>query len=195
MKELGFTCKKRRRGKRCSSKACKAAKSPSWFGSHTSTWAIFAYRESCNLNLQHKLQQSRRQYAMLRKVIHAKRIISKQHRYRVWMARVFTSATYGIYTVGLTINRKTQLKAMVSGQLRATALLPAHPTHVTNSEVREQLGFKDSLQQLHDQARKHLEKLEELQLQMLQPEHMRATGGHATTPRGHSRSSSLGTQW
>ena len=83
------------------------------------------------------------------------------------MAGVLTSATYGLYTVGLTTTGKTQLQAMVSRQLRAIASVPAHITHVTNSEVRDQFGFQDILLQLHDQACKHYHKLEELKT--LQP--------------------------
>ena len=131
---------------------------------------IFAYRDSSQLNLQHRLNKSRGQYAMPRKVIHARRVIAKQHRFRVWMAGVLTSATYGLYTVGLTATGKTQLQAMISRQLRAIAAVPAHITHVTNSEVRDQFGFKDILQQLYDQACKHCQQLEELQA--LQPGHI-----------------------
>ena len=79
------------------------------------------------------------------------------------MAGVLTSATYGLYTVGLSTNGKTQLQAMVSRQLRALAALPAHTTHVTNSAIREQFGFTDVVQQLWDQATKHMASLEQTQ--------------------------------
>ena len=86
------------------------------------------------------------------------------------MAGVLTSATYGLYTVGLSTSGKTQLQAMVSRQLRALAALPAHTTHVTNSAIREQFGFTDVIQQLCDQATKHMASLEQTKAE--QPGHI-----------------------
>ena len=149
MKELGVYVQKNEEGKRMLFHSQQGPLAIPVRKSHEYLGTIFAYRESSQLNLQHRLQKSRGQYAMLRKVMHARRVISKQHRYRVWSAGVLTSAMYGIYAAGLTARGKTQLKAMVSRQRRAIAAMPAHITHVTNSEVRDQFGFTDILQQLH----------------------------------------------
>ena len=163
MKELGVYMQQNEEGKRMIFQSQQGSLAIPVRKSHEYLGTIFAYRESSQLNLQHRLLKSRGQYAMLRKVVHARRIISKQHRYRIWSAGVLTSATYGIYAVGLTTSGKTQLKAMVSRQLRAIAAMPAHLTHVTNLEVRAQFGFPDILEQIHTQACKHHAKLAELQ--------------------------------
>ena len=170
MKEMGTYIQKTDSGKCMLMQSCQGQIAIPIKKSHEYLGTVFAYRDSQNLNLQHRLGKSRGQYASLRRTIHARRLISKTHRYRVWMAGVLTSATYGLYTVGLSTNGKTQLQAMVSRQLRALAALPAHTTHVTNLAIREQFGFTDVIQQLCDQATKHMASLEQTQAE--QPGHI-----------------------
>ena len=154
MKEMGVYIQKTESDKCMLMQSCQGQIAIPIKKSHEYLGTVFAYRDSPNLNLLHRLGKSRGQYASLRRTIHARRHISKTHRYRVWMAG---------YTVGLSANGKTQLQAMVSRQLRALAALPAHTTHVTNSAIREQFGFTDVVQQLCDQATKHMASLEQTQ--------------------------------
>ena len=170
MKEMGTYIQKTDSGKCMLMHSCQGQIAIPIKKSHEYLGTVFAYRDSQNLNLQHRLGKSRGQYASLRRTIHAKRLISKTHRYRVWTAGVLTSATYGLHTVGLSTSGKTQLQAMVSRQLRALAALPAHTTHVTNSAIREQFGFTDVIQQLCDQATKHMASLEQIKAE--QPGHI-----------------------
>ena len=143
MKEMGVYMRKAESGKCVIMQSTQGQIAIPVKKSHEYFGTVFAYRDSPNLNLQCRLGKKQGTVRFFRRTIHARRL-SKTHRNRVWMAGVVTSATYGLYTVGpvgLSTNGKTQLQAMVSGHLRALAALPAHITHVTNSEFREQFGF------------------------------------------------------
>ena len=109
--------------------------------SHEYLGTVFSYRDAENQALQHGLKRSRGQYAMLRSVILARRVLGMQHRFRIWQAGVLSSACYGLGATGLTINGKIQLQAMVSKHLRAIASLPAHVTHIPNSEINATMFY------------------------------------------------------
>ena len=132
--------------------------------SHEYLGTVFS-QDAENLTLQHRIKHSGGQYAMLRPVILARRVVGMQHRFRIWQAGVLSSACYGLGATGLAVNEKIQLQAMVSRHLRAIASLPAHVTHIPNSEIRDKFQCQDVLQVLHAQVVKRLQQLQELAVQ------------------------------
>ena len=51
--------------------------------SHEYLGTVFSYTDAENLTLQHRIKRSRGQYAMLRPVILARRVVGMQHRFRI----------------------------------------------------------------------------------------------------------------
>ena len=131
---------------------------------------MLAYRDPQTLTLQHRLGKARGQYALLRKTLHARRLISSKHRYRIWKAGVPASACYGLLATGLTVTGRTQLLAMAARQLRALAGKPAHLTHETNESIRQRFGCAELTEDLFQSAtRRHKELLE---IRRTQPENI-----------------------
>ena len=137
---------------------------------HEYLGTVLAYRDPQTLTLQHRLGKAKGQYALLRKTLHARRLVSSKHRYRIWKAGVPSSACYGLLATGLTVTGRNQLLAMAARQLRALAGKPAHLTHVTNESIRQQFGCAELTEDLlKSAASRHKELLE---LRRTQPENI-----------------------
>ena len=137
---------------------------------HEYLGTILAYRDPQTLTLSHRLSKARGQYALLRKTLHARRLISSKHRYRIWKAGVQASACYGLAATGLTVTGRTQLLAMAARQLRSLAGRPAHLTHESNAEIRQRFGCAELTEDLRKLASNRLAELRELR--QLQPENI-----------------------
>ena len=127
---------------------------------HEYLGTILAYRDSAMRSLEHRLQKARGQYAALRKTLHAKRIISKKLRFRIWQAGVWSSASYGLTATGIRPKGVARIRAMAARQVRAISGKPAHLTFVSNAEIRQMFDMTPVVEQLHQQAKKKLQELE-----------------------------------
>ncbi|CAE7319065.1 pol [Symbiodinium sp. CCMP2592] len=130
---------------------------------HEYLGTILAYRDPQTLTLQHRLSKARGQYALLRKTLHAKRLVTRKHRYRIWKAGVQASACYGLLATGLTVTGRTQLLAMSARQLRSIAGRPAHLTHESNAEIRNLFDCVEWTEDLLTLAKNRLAELRTLQ--------------------------------
>ena len=137
---------------------------------HEYLGTILAYRDPQTLTLQHRLHKARGQYALLRKSLHARRLISSKHRYRIWKAGVQASACYDLAATGLTVTGRTQLLAMAARQLRSLAGRPAHLTHESNAAIRQRFGCAELTEDLLKLANNRLAALRALQ--QSQPENI-----------------------
>ena len=132
---------------------------------HDYLGTVIAFRDPATLTLNKRMLKARGQYSMLRKTINSPRIVSKKCRYRIWEAGVLSSSTYGLLASGLTTTGCSRLRQMASRQVRAIARLPAHLTHVSNVQVRAQLGAPDVIQMLHDAGGRRLAQLHDINAQ------------------------------
>ncbi|CAE7630380.1 Pol, partial [Symbiodinium necroappetens] len=137
---------------------------------HEYLGTVLAYRDPQTLTLQHRLGKARGQYALLRKTLHARRLISSKHRYRIWKAGVPASACYGLLATGVTVTGRAQLLAMAARQLRALAGRPAHLTHETNESIRRRFGCVELTEELYKSAASRRKEL--LELRRTQPENI-----------------------
>ena len=124
--------------------------------SHGYLGTIISYSHSDTLTLKHRIPKARGQYSMLRRSIHARRLVSQKYHARLWQAGVQSSLLYGVSAR----TGADKIRAFVSRQLRSIAGLPAHiVTKRTNTEVRDQLGIQEVLTTLQNEALKTETKL------------------------------------
>ena len=137
---------------------------------HEYLGTVLAYRDPQTLTLQHRMGKAKGRYALLRKTLHARRLISSKHRYRIWKAGVPASACYGLLATGVTVTGRAQLLAMAARQLRALAGRPAHLTHENNESIRKRFGCIELTEELYKSATSRHKEL--LELRRTQPENI-----------------------
>ena len=86
-------------------------------------------------NLTHRLHCGQRKFQMIQKALTGHHAITQEHRTRLWSACVRTSLHYSLSAAGLNEPDLRRLETRTLKHLRAILRLPAHKTHVSNTEI------------------------------------------------------------
>ena len=111
-------------------------------------------------DLTYSLRQERaaKKKQTVRKFIHNKRRTRTASRLLVWRATVWSTATFGLESVGLSGRRARALRSW-HARLRAVTHNPVHKTRETTAELFARLKLVSPIQQLHDRSAQRLDSL------------------------------------
>ena len=110
--------------------------------------------------VKHRLQEAKGREAKIYRAVRSRRILSLNHRLRIWRACAVSSATFGLTPFGMTYPAATLLRGWFYKQLRAVTNTPAHLSHVSNAALSNKHAIPDPVDQLEQSIRHKRDKLQ-----------------------------------
>ena len=120
---------------------------------------MVSYSNPEDLTFSLRQERAAKKKQTVRKFIHNKRKTKTASRLLVWRATVWSTATFGLESVGLSGRRARALRSWHARQVRAVTHNPVHKTRETTAALFTRLKLVPPIQQLHDRSAQRLDSL------------------------------------
>ena len=102
---------------------------------------IISYHHMADKNVHHRAQLTKIAFGRLSKWLTCRRGLTTNHKFQLWQTCVLPVATYGIFSIGITLQGAQTMAILVRKMLRQIAR--DHPYHTgrTNEQVFQRHGF------------------------------------------------------
>ena len=117
---------------------------------------MVSYSNPEDLTFSLRQERAAKKKQTVRKFIHNKRKTKTASRLLVWRATVWSTAIFGLESVGLSGRRARALRSWHARQVRAVTHNPVHKTRETTAALFTRLQIVPPIQQLHDRSAQRL---------------------------------------
>ena len=121
---------------------------------------MVSYSNPEDLTFSLRQERAEKKKQTVRKFIHNKRKTKTASRLLVWRATVWSTATFGLESVGFSGRKARALRSWHARQVRAVTHNPVHKTRESTKALFTRLRVIPPLQQLHDRSAQRLESLQ-----------------------------------
>ena len=120
---------------------------------------MVSYSNPEDLTFSLRQERAAKKKQAVRKFVHNKRKTKTASRLLVWRATVWSTATFGLESVGLSGRQARALRSWHARQVRVVTHNPVHKTRETTAALYTRLKLVPPLQQLHDRSAQRLDSL------------------------------------
>ena len=108
---------------------------------HVYLGCVVTYASYEAATLQHRLSVGKERYRQLHKVLNSRKVLGRSHRLNIWFTCIWSSMQYGLIASGVLATGLKELQTVMMKHVRAISAMPAHLTHVSDSELCSKLGI------------------------------------------------------